>query len=77
MIDETTQDPEANGEVNEMVEWLKDHVIEIKTVKPQEDQQDLNLLKNVIGTSQVVGLGEATIVEPFFTMPDNSKEGKP
>lgn len=60
MTDETTQNPEANGEVNEIVEWLKDHAIEIQTVEPQEDQQDLGLLKNVIGTSQVVGLGEAT-----------------
>lgn len=60
MTDETTQNPEANGEVNEMVEWLKHYAIEIKTVEPQEDQQDLSLLKNVIGASQVVGLGEAT-----------------
>src|SRR3989344_8289989 len=60
MTDEITQNPEANREVEEMVDWLKGHAIEIKTVQPQENQQDLALLKNVIDTSQVVGLGEAT-----------------
>jgi len=69
MTDEIVQNPETNGEVNKIVEWLKNHAIEIKTVESQEDQQDLDPLKNIVGVSQVVGLGEATHgSKEFFQM---------
>lgn len=58
-MDETIQKSE-DRQTSETVEWLKDHAIEIKTVEPQDDQQDLESFKGIVGTSQVVGLGEAT-----------------
>ncbi len=59
MADETLQNPK-DRQIDETVQWLKDHAIAIKSVDPQRDQQDLESLRNVIGISQVVGLGEAT-----------------
>ncbi len=44
----------------EIVGWLRDHSINLKTIQSEEDLSDLAPLKGIVGKSQVVGLGEAT-----------------
>src|SRR5581483_10798357 len=44
----------------EIVDWLQDHSIHLKSIQPEEDLSDLTPLREIVGESQLVGLGEAT-----------------
>lgn len=62
MVKNETDDIEINTNKTEslIVKWLKDHAVVLASVAPQEDQGDLNPLREIVDSSQVVGLGEAT-----------------
>ena len=60
MADEEVPKDETAVNETEIVDWLKDRAVILKSIIPQEDQKDLVPLKEIIGSSQVVGLGEAT-----------------
>lgn len=60
MANENNTGVEFSPNEAEVVNWFRDHAIILKSVSPQTEQSDLVPLKAIIGSSQVVGLGEAT-----------------
>lgn len=60
MADEEVPTDEIAVNETEIVGWFKDQAVILKSIIPQEDQRDLAPVKEIIGSAQVVGLGEAT-----------------
>jgi len=55
--------------LNAVQSWITQHAIPLKTVNPQGPLDDLEPLRQIVGTASIVGLGEATHgSHEFFTM---------
>ena len=57
------------GPPADLVRWIREHAVPLKTVDPAADDADLMPLKEMIGDARIVGLGEASHgTSEFFTL---------
>src|ERR1700693_5949410 len=61
--------PTPAPKLNAVESWITQHAVPLKTVDPQAPLDDLQPLRQIIGTASIVGLGEATHgSHEFFSM---------